>query len=114
MSGSARRSLTKPSVAAVASALSMLFVIGGTEASAIPPRATTPNAVPAAFPGSNGKIAFSSARDGDSEIFVMDADGTHVEQLTHNTFIDITPRWSANGTKIAWTRRGATEPASTR
>ncbi len=110
VSGSARRSLTKPSVAAVASALSMLFVIGGTEASAIPPRATTPNAVPAAFPGSNGKIAFSSARDGDSEIFVMDADGTHVEQLTHNTFIDITPRWSANGTKIAWTRRGATDP----
>ena len=34
--------------------------------------------------GSNdGKIVFTSSRDGDFEIFVMDADGTGLQQLTY-------------------------------
>ena len=36
--------------------------------------------------GSSGpdQIAFASDRDGDYEVFVMDADGTNVRQLTQN------------------------------
>jgi Tol biopolymer transport system component len=37
---------------------------------------------------SPGKIVFNDGRDGDTEIFTMDADGTGQRQLTHNTGID--------------------------
>ncbi len=47
-------------------------------------------------------IAFSSDRDGDSEIYVMRADGTDLRQLTDNTSIDSKPSWSPDGAKIAF------------
>jgi len=56
----------------------------------------------AAFPGSNGKIAFHSNRDGDWEIFVMNADGSGQTQLTFNTANDAWPAWSPDGSKIAF------------
>ena len=53
--------------------------------------------------GSNGKkITFNSDRDGDNEIFVMNADGTGVTQLTDNDDWDRVPVWSPNGNKIAF------------
>ena len=45
----------------------------------------------AAFPGQNGKIAFSSDRDGDAEIYVMNGDGTGQTALTTNTVPDGNP-----------------------
>ncbi len=50
----------------------------------------------------DGKIAFTSDRDGDEEIFVMNADGTGVQQLTDNDDSDWFPVWSPNGKKIAF------------
>ena len=51
----------------------------------------------------DGKIAFQSDRDGDMEIFVMNADGTGVTQLTDNFALnDMFPAWSPNGNKIAF------------
>jgi len=94
-----------------------------------------------AFPGANGKIAFTSNRvgggiltmnpdgsdvqtvtsdggapawspdgtriafirnDGDNEIFVMNANGTGITQLTSNAADDQGPTWSADGTKIGF------------
>jgi len=50
----------------------------------------------------NGKIAFASDRDGNREIYVMDADGTNQVRLTNNSGVDDHPTWSPNGTKIAF------------
>jgi Tol biopolymer transport system component len=62
----------------------------------------------AAFPGANGKIVFSSDRvtsdnpTGDDEIFVMNQDGTGVEQLTFNTTPDNQPAFFHDGNWIAY------------
>ena len=44
--------------------------------------------VHATFPGANAKIAFASDRDGNFEIYVMNADGTGQTNLTNNAAID--------------------------
>ena len=48
-------------------------------------------------------IAFTSDRDGDYEIFVMNADGSEVRQLTDNDDDDGLPAWSPDGKRIAFT-----------
>jgi dipeptidyl aminopeptidase/acylaminoacyl peptidase len=56
----------------------------------------------AAFPGSNGTIAFDSNRDGNLEIYSMNADGTNPTNLTNNTAADIRPAFSPDGSKLAF------------
>ena len=63
------------------------------------------------FPGTNGKIVFSSdrctncQRDGGFQIYVMDADGSNQTRLT-NSYQDANhPAWSPDGTKIAFDDR---------
>lgn len=48
------------------------------------------------------KIAFVSNRDGNAEIYVMDADGSNMRRLTHNPGYDGAPTWSPDGTRIAF------------
>lgn len=50
------------------------------------------------------KIVFTSSRDGNREIYVMNDDGTRVQRLTHNKFRDKNPTWSPDGKQIAFTR----------
>lgn len=45
-------------------------------------------------------IAFESSRDGDAEIFVMSADGSVSEQITHNELNDSSPEWSPDGSRL--------------
>src|ERR1051325_6698873 len=54
-----------------------------------------------------GTIAFHSNRDGDFDIYVMNADGSGVTQLTHNTYAEFDPIWSPNGHQIAFASFGA-------
>ena len=48
------------------------------------------------------KIAFTSNRDGNPEIYVMNVDGTNVRRMTNNPAIDVTPTWSPTGNQLAW------------
>ena len=57
----------------------------------------------AAFPGSNGRIAYVSSITGNQEIFVVDSDGTNPVNLTKSTGADVDPAFSADGSKIAFT-----------
>lgn len=54
-------------------------------------------------------LAFFSDRDGDSEIYVMAADGSEVRQLTHNSVEDRDPVWAPDGQRLVFfSRREAT------
>jgi Tol biopolymer transport system component len=50
------------------------------------------------------RIAFSSTRDGNSEIYVMNADGSNQTRLTFNTLYDSRPQWAADGRKLVFMR----------
>jgi Tol biopolymer transport system component len=67
----------------------------------------------ATVPGEDGtKLAFTSDRDVNREIYVMNAqDGSNQTRLTDNAASDEFPSWSPDGTKIAFTsdRDGNTE-----
>ena len=49
------------------------------------------------------RIAFTSNRDGKSEIYLMNPDGSGVTRLTNNEFDDKDPAWSPDGNKISFT-----------
>lgn len=48
------------------------------------------------------QIVFDSRRDGDSEIYLMNADGSNMRPLTNNNTDDSYPTWSPDGSKIAF------------
>ena len=49
------------------------------------------------------RIAFVSTVGGLTQVFVMDADGTHVRQLTDDDYINLDPCWSPDGRWLAYT-----------
>jgi uncharacterized repeat protein (TIGR01451 family) len=63
----------------------------------------------AAFPGGNGKIAFQSYRNGNYDIFVMNADGSAQTPLTSSTDWEHDPAFSPDGSKIAYTTGPTTD-----
>ena len=49
------------------------------------------------------RIAFVSERDGNPEIYVMNADGSGQTRLTNDAAADSAPAWAPDGTRILFT-----------
>ena len=71
---------------------------------------TSQNMLPMYSPDGT-RIAFSSNRDGNWEIYVMNVDGTGLRRLTNHPAIDVTPTWSPTGMQIAFTSERAGTPS---
>ena len=48
------------------------------------------------------KIAFTSTRDGNSEVYIMNPDGSQQTNLTWHSARDLAPAWSPTGQHIAF------------
>ena len=59
-------------------------------------------------PPTAGRIAFHSARSGELDIYVMNADGTDLQRLTNSPGRDFEPDWSPDGKTDRSSRRIAT------
>jgi CSLREA domain-containing protein len=71
----------------------LLFLGGG----------VTSSPADASLPGTNGRIAFAGFNlNGPGEIYVMNSDGSGRVNLTNDDSYDLSPRWSPDGTKIAF------------
>ena len=57
-----------------------------------------------------GRIAFVSFRDGNQEIYVINADGTGERNLTEDPSEDFDPDWSPDGTKITFVSNRTGQP----
>ncbi len=60
---------------------------------------TTQNSVVSEY---EGQIAFETSRDGNKEIYLMNADGSDLVNLTNNTYNDFMPDWSPDGERIVF------------
>ena len=58
------------------------------------------------------QIVFSSYRDGDGDLFVMNADGSGLRRVLEHEGEDLAPAWSPDGAWITFVSRRATESGS--
>jgi Tol biopolymer transport system component len=80
------------------SALSLVFVLLLMASLAMLPISPQP----AAAQSAGGRIVFVSDRNGNDEIYVMNADGSNQTRLTNHPGYDIAPVWSPDGSRIAF------------
>lgn len=57
---------------------------------------------PAPAASASGEIAFASDLDGDFEIWLVNADGSNLRQLTDNNAMDLSPAWSPDGSRLVF------------
>jgi TolB protein len=88
----------------VGSALAMACCAACAATPGTPPAVPTPTAtvLPPLSGSGGGRIAFSTNRDGNYEIYVMNADGSDQRRLTNSPYEDRGPTWSPDGTRIAY------------
>lgn len=56
-----------------------------------------------AFSPDGKYLAFGSSREGDFDIYIMDAGGSGVQRVTHSRGLDMRPDWSPDGKRLAFT-----------
>lgn len=69
----------------------LAFILSGAQVSTVFARAP-----------STAKIVFASTRDGNSEIYIMNPDGSKQENLTRHPSRDLAPAWSPTGEHIVF------------
>jgi Tol biopolymer transport system component len=74
-----------------------------TVAGTTPPPPTPAPLPPPVVHATDGKIAFQSGRDGNNEIYLINADGTNPTRVTNNPASDSQPALSPDGARIAFT-----------
>jgi len=82
--------------------------IANADGSNIRPLTTTPGYDAEATIRKDGRIVFTSVRDGDMEIYSMNADGTDVKRLTRREGPDGGPFYSPDGKQIVYRGRALT------
>ena len=74
----------------------------GGDAVSLTPDSDANDALPDFSPDGR-RIVFRSMRDGNAEIYLMNADGTGVQRLTHHEATDTMPAFSSAGDRVAFT-----------
>jgi TolB protein len=77
-----------------------VVVIGAGIIYAVSATRPTPEAAPIA--ASTGRLAASLGQEGDTEIVLIDSDGSALTRLTRRPGLDIDPAWSPDGQRIAF------------
>jgi len=90
--------------AAVVYAVLPLSKLGGPPDRGPVTPASSPSPVAATPAGDDGRIAFVRAQNGRQHLFVMDADGSNVRQLTSGAGDDWGPAWAPDNGKLAFFR----------
>lgn len=67
------------------------------------PVAPAVDAYPSVSPDGR-RLAFHSNRDGTNQVYVVDADGSHLRRLTDHPSGSLTPKWSPDGKTLVYTR----------
>src|SRR5262245_53842805 len=90
-------------VLALAGAAALLGAASGAAAPTAVADEEDPGNFGPAWSPDGSRIAFYSGRDGNLEVYVMDADGKRQRRLTRNPRQDGLPSWSPDGRSIAFT-----------
>ena len=89
-------------VAYLCSVLAAVPYADGSEPDSLDRRFRSSHSEEPAWSPDGTRVAFASFRDGDREIYVMDADGGNPVNLTRHDAYDSAPAWSPDGRRIAF------------
>jgi TolB protein len=69
-----------------------------------------PNAMGGVYSPDGTKIAFAATEGGNSDVWVMNADGSASRKLTNDPALDLSPSWSPDGRRLAFVSDRAGTP----